>query len=84
MSSSRTGSVASTSSASSVPQPKEHRVNSFCVEKGKWYDCLRPTTTPYQGFGGIANFSKMSSLERQAGTEDTWTQEIYGKMKTSK
>jgi len=82
MSTSRNSSVGSTSS--SVPQPKQHRVSSICVEKGKWYDCLRPTTTPYQGFGSIANFAKMTANEQNAGTDESWTEEIYGKLGETK
>jgi len=53
----------------------------MCVPKGKWYDCLRPTTNPYQGFGSMANFAHLSAEHSQGGAGENWTPEVYGKMK---
>ncbi len=77
----------SSSSASSNPshvdrQPSSggRHVASVCYPKGKWYDCLRPTTTPYQGFGSMANFANMSGKETQPDAGENWTRDIYAKM----
>lgn len=78
---SRTSSASSISSNSSIPQQKQHRVSSFCIEKGKWYDCLRPTSRPYQGFGGMSTFNVMNNDDRAAGTSNSWTEEVHHRMK---
>jgi len=91
--SSRNSSTSSTSTASSkasrasVPQtqsqqqPSARHVSSVCYPKGKWYDCLRPTTTPYQGFGSITNFANASGKQTQPEVGENWTREIYAKMR---
>jgi len=53
----------------------------MCVPKGKWYDCLRPTTNPYQGFGSLANFATMSGKGTQAEAGENWTSDVHGQMK---
>lgn len=63
---------------SAEPQPRKHQVSSMCVEKGKWYDCLRPTATPYQGFGGMKNFAVNNA--QGAGVGENWTEDVYAKM----
>jgi len=83
MSSARTSSStseSSTRSGNAVPQPAPRQVSSVCYPKGKWYDCLRPTTAPYQGFGSITNFANMSNKDHQTEAGDNWTRDIYGKM----
>jgi len=79
MSSAR-GSYSSDASASSAYQPGPRQVASICYPKGKWYDCLRPTTTPYSGFGNMSNFASVSNKESVSGTGESWTREIQGKM----
>jgi len=54
---------------------KKHQVAKICEPTGVWYDCLRPTTKPYQGFGSLSNYSKSAS-DDEAGTEESWTHEI--------
>ncbi|KIW82747.1 hypothetical protein Z517_01990 [Fonsecaea pedrosoi CBS 271.37] len=74
-------SVSSNTSASSVTEPSPRQVSSICYPKGKWYDCLRPTTTPYAGFGNLTNFASMSSNRSAKAAGEDWTREVYGKMK---
>jgi hypothetical protein len=86
---------ASTSSASSAESKasqltsygKKHQCASFCYKKDtpKWYDCLRPSPTMYQGFGGLAtnDFSEMSGNPLKAGEEECWTEEIRHVMPTA-
>ncbi|RMZ90168.1 hypothetical protein DV736_g2584, partial [Chaetothyriales sp. CBS 134916] len=80
MSSPRSSTSSSAPSTSQL-RPTEHKVSSICIPKGKWYDCLRPTTTPYQGFGGMAGFNLNNYDDRAAGTEESWTEDIREKMK---
>ncbi|KAJ9606093.1 hypothetical protein H2200_009054 [Cladophialophora chaetospira] len=79
MSSART-STSSATSSSSIPEPAPRQVSSICYPKGKWYDCLRPTTTPYSGFGNMTNFASMSGRESVPEAGESWTNEIEGKM----
>ncbi|KIW94602.1 uncharacterized protein Z519_04578 [Cladophialophora bantiana CBS 173.52] len=81
MSSTGRSSVSSNASASSIPEPSPRQVSSICYPKGKWYDCLRPTTTPYAGFGNMTNFASMSGKESSEEAGESWTREVYGKMK---
>lgn len=78
MTSPRSSTSTTSSAASAVPR-KQHQVSSMCIEKGKWYDCLRPTDKPYQGFGGMASFNMPG--ENKAGTNENWTHEVYGKLR---
>ncbi|KAJ9640213.1 uncharacterized protein PV06_10731 [Exophiala oligosperma] len=82
MSCSRTSSTSSASlhSESSSHPPPRH-VSSVCYPKGKWYDCLRPTTTPYQGFGSMANFAGATGKENQIDVGESWTRDVHGKMR---
>ncbi|KIV77751.1 hypothetical protein PV11_09532 [Exophiala sideris] len=87
MSTSRNSSTSSAASdagrkASVDHQSKPRHVSSVCYPKGKWYDCLRPTTTPYSGFGSMANFATGTGKENQPDVGENWTQDIYGKMNT--
>ena len=76
-----TSSHITTSSTSSVPDAAPRHVSSICIPKGKWYDCLRPTTTPYQGFGSMTNFASMAGKDTQSMAGENWTPEVFGKMK---
>ncbi|KIW62081.1 hypothetical protein PV05_02132 [Exophiala xenobiotica] len=78
---SRNPSTSSQSSTGSTSHPSSRHVSSVCYPKGKWYDCLRPTTNPYQGFGSMANFAHMSGKENQTDAGENWTRDIYGKMR---
>ena len=70
-----------TTSSTSGPEPSPRHVSSVCVPKGKWYDSLRPTTTPYQGFGSMANFASMSGKDTQADAGENWTRDVCEKMR---
>jgi len=76
-----TSSAVTAGTTGSVPQPSPRHVSSLCVPKGKWYDCLRPTTTPYQGFGSLANFATVSSPQTEAEVGESWTQDIHAKLR---
>ncbi|EXJ79440.1 hypothetical protein A1O3_08942 [Capronia epimyces CBS 606.96] len=76
-----TSSNTTTTTTGSVSHPSSRPVSSICVPKGKWYDCLRPTTTPYQGFGSTANFAVMSSQQNEAEVGESWTRDVYAKLK---
>ncbi|KIX06732.1 uncharacterized protein Z518_04708 [Rhinocladiella mackenziei CBS 650.93] len=82
MSASGRTSTSNQSTDPSVPRPSPRRASSVCIPKGKWYDCLRPTEHPYQGFGSIANFANMSGKGTQTDAGEAWTRDIYGKMKS--
>ena len=73
----RKSSESSTASAKSdLPTyTKKHQVSKVCQPTGAWYDCLRPTNKPYQGFGSLNNYGK-SATDFEAGTEESWTHEI--------
>ncbi|KIW71792.1 hypothetical protein PV04_00028 [Phialophora macrospora] len=73
-------SVSSDASASSVLQSTPRQVSSICYPKGKWYDCFRPTTTPYAGFGNMTNFATMSGQQSVSEAGENWTREIQEKM----
>ncbi|KIW17855.1 hypothetical protein PV08_05050 [Exophiala spinifera] len=82
---SRNSSTSSSASSSRAPQPSSssgapRRVANVCYPKGKWYDCLRPTTTPYQGFGSLTNFANATERENQMDVGAAWTNDVHAKM----
>ncbi|KAL6242277.1 hypothetical protein RBB50_010825 [Rhinocladiella similis] len=88
MSSRSNSSTSSSSSQSSSPSyinqqtSLPRHVSSVCYPKGKWYDCLRPTTNPYRGFGSMANFADgATGKDNQMDVGESWTRDVYGKMK---
>jgi hypothetical protein len=75
--SSVTSSTKSIKAESVGPYGKKQYVSNVCYSSGKWYDCLRPTTKPYQGFGGMSDFSDSAPDTKFAGTQEDWTRDIH-------
>lgn len=63
--------------------PKLTGSQSMCYPNGRWYDCLRPTTKPYQSFGGMVDFADSQPDHKFAGTEEDWTRDIHHQRRSS-
>jgi hypothetical protein len=66
-----------------VKFPKLTGSQSMCYPTGRWYDCLRPTTKPYQSFGGMVDFADSQPDQKFAGTKENWTRDIHHKQRSS-
>ena len=80
MSSPRSSTSSAGSSDAAPYTPKVHTVRRVCYPTGKWYDCLRPTTQPYKGCGGMTTFAEVidaRNTEVEVGSEEAWHHDIH-------